>query len=56
MEGGIQMKKVPLGIEHNDLKEKVIQDLVNEFKIALNNVVFGDPAGREYLEHLEDKK
>jgi hypothetical protein len=44
------------GISHNDMKEKVIENLVSEFRIALNNVIFGDPAGREYVEHLENSK
>jgi hypothetical protein len=44
------------GISHNDMKEKVIENLVSEFKIALNNVIFGDPAGREYVENLENSK
>ena len=44
------------GISHNDMKEKVIEALVSEFRIALNNVIFGDPAGREYVEHLENSK
>lgn len=40
------------GISHNDMKQKVIENLVSEFRMALNNVVFGDPAGRDYVEHL----
>lgn len=44
------------GINHNDLKESHIEALVSEFRIALNNVVFGDPAGRVYVEHLKNKK
>lgn len=39
------------GISHNDLKEKVIEQLVNEFRISLNNVVFGDPTGIFYVEN-----
>ena len=35
------------GISHNDMKEAVIEQLVSEFRISLNNVIFGDPAGRE---------
>lgn len=39
------------GISHNDFKEKVIEQLVNEFRISLNNVVFGDLTGRFYVEN-----
>ena len=38
------------GIDHNDMKQCVIDALVSGFRTALNNVVFGDPAGREYVE------
>jgi len=38
------------GISPNDYKEHLIEALVGEFKIALNNVIFGDPAGRPYVE------
>ena len=41
---------------YNDIKEMVIDQLVGEFRIALNSVVFGDPAGREYVEHLNQNK
>lgn len=44
------------GIEHNEIKENLIESLVNEFRISLNNVVFGDPAGRHYVDHLEKEK
>jgi len=27
--------------------------LVSEFRIALNNVIFGDPAGRFYVENKD---
>lgn len=43
------------GISQNDFKEKVIDQLVNEFRISLNNVIFGDPAGRNYVESLNQK-
>lgn len=33
------------GIDHDSVKETVIEGLVSEFRCALNNVVFGDPAG-----------
>jgi hypothetical protein len=41
------------GISHNDLKQKLIDSLVDEFRISLNAVVFDDPAGRTYVEYLE---
>ena len=44
------------GIPHNEVKEKVIDSLVEEFRICLNAVVFGDPAGRGYVEHIENSK
>jgi hypothetical protein len=44
------------GISHNDLKQKVIDSLVDEFRRSLNAVVFSDPADREYVEYLEKQK
>ena len=41
---------------HNEIKQMVIDDLVSEFRIALNGVVFGDPAGKEYVEYLNQNK
>ena len=41
------------GIDYNHTKEMVIEQLVNEFKISLNKVVFGDAAGRQYVESLK---
>ena len=41
------------GISQNDLKEKVIEKLTHEFRTALNQVIFGDPAGRIYVENIE---
>jgi len=35
---------------HNEFKQMVIDQLANEFKIVLNQVVFGDPAGKDYIE------
>lgn len=40
------------GIEHNQTKETLIEILVDEFRIALNSVVFNEPAGRAYVEHI----
>ena len=45
-----------IGIEHDSLKEEVINALVGEFKIALNAAVFGDPAGYEYIQELKKNK
>ena len=33
-------------------KDHVLEALSNEFRTSLNGVVFGDPAGKEYVEHL----
>ena len=41
---------------YNDIKEIAIDSLVEEFRISLNTVVFGDPAGRAYVEHLNQNK
>jgi hypothetical protein len=38
---------------HNEFKQILIDALVSEFKIALNSVIFGDPAGKEYIEYLQ---
>jgi hypothetical protein len=43
---------------HNEIKQMVIDQLTDQFRIALNSVVFGDPAGKDYIELLnqsEDK-
>lgn len=37
---------------YNDIKQMCVDALVEEFRMALNSVVFGDPAGREYVESL----
>ena len=41
---------------YNEIKQISIDSLVEEFRISLNNVVFGDPAGKEYVEYLKTKK
>ena len=41
---------------YNEIKQIVIDQLTNEFRIALNLVVFGDPAGKDYIEQLENLK
>ena len=43
------------GIDHNSIKQVVIDSLVCEFRHALNNVVFGDPAGKEYSPNLPER-
>ena len=40
---------------YNEIKQIAIDSLVEEFRISLNNVVFGDPAGKEYVEYLKTK-
>ena len=40
---------------YNEIKQISIDSLVEEFRISLNNVVFGDPAGKEYVEYLKTK-
>jgi hypothetical protein len=44
------------GIDHNSVKQILIDNLVNEFRISLNNVVFGDPAGKDYVESIKNNK
>lgn len=34
------------GIGHDSMKQHVIDTLVFEFRISLNTIVFGDPAGK----------
>ncbi len=41
---------------YNEIKQICIDNLVNQFRIALNAVVFGDPAGKEYVEYMESLK
>ena len=38
---------------YNEIKQIAVDSLVEEFRISLNNVVFGDSAGKEYIEHLK---
>ena len=44
------------GISHDSIKEKVIDGLVMEFRLALNNVVFGDSAGKEYVNLIKQRE
>jgi hypothetical protein len=49
----------PSGISsysYNEYKEMVIDDLAHEFRLSLNQIVFGDPAGKEYVEYMNQKK
>ena len=41
---------------YNEIKQIHIDQLTHEFKSALNSVVFGDAAGKDYVESLEHKK
>jgi hypothetical protein len=36
---------------HNEFKQIVVDQLVNEFKCSLNSIIFGDPAGKRMLKH-----
>jgi hypothetical protein len=44
------------GIDHDRIKQIVIDDLVMEFRHSLNNVVFGDPAGKDYINGIKKEK
>lgn len=37
-----------------DIREIVIDSLVQEFRFALNQIVYGDPAGKDYVEHIKE--
>jgi len=41
---------------YNEIKQIAIDSLVEQFRISLNSVVFGDPAGKEYVEHLNQNE
>lgn len=43
-------------ISHNSTKQIVIDTIILEFKLALNAIVFGDPAGKDYVEAIEEEK
>lgn len=45
-----------LGIDHDSIKQMFVDSLIMEFKHALNNVVFGDPAGKEYVNSIKNKE
>ncbi|MCK9574726.1 MAG: hypothetical protein WC979_03280 [Candidatus Pacearchaeota archaeon] len=44
------------GIDHDSYKQKLIDTLVGEFRIALNAAVFGDPAGKDYANYMKEQK
>lgn len=37
---------------YNEIKQMRIDSLVDRFRIELNQVIFGDPAGKDYAEEL----
>lgn len=41
---------------HNEIKQIVIDQLTDEFRKALNQVIFGDPAGKVYIEEIEKER
>jgi len=41
---------------HNEFKQIVVDQLINEFRCALNSIVFGDAAGKEYFESLKPQQ
>ena len=41
---------------YNEIKQIAVDSLVEEFRTSLNSVVFGDPAGKEYVESLNQNK
>lgn len=43
-------------IDHDDIKQRVIDQLVMEFRHSLNNVIFGDPAGKDYVNAIKKEK
>lgn len=43
------------GKNQNDIKDLIIENLITEFRCSLNNVMYGDPAGRVYIEALEEE-
>lgn len=41
---------------YNEIKQIVIDQLTHEFSIALNSVVFGDAAGKDYVESIKNNQ
>jgi len=39
---------------HNEFKQIVVDQLTHEFKCALNSIVFGDAAGKDYVESVKN--
>ncbi len=44
-----------LGKNQNDIKDLIIENLITEFRCSLNNVMYGDPSGRVYIEAIEEE-
>ena len=44
------------GIHHDSIKQTVLDGLVNEFRLSLNNIIFGDPAGKDYVDYMKNEK
>lgn len=47
----------PIGIDHDVVKQIVIDNLVDEFRFSLNNIVYGNPAlDRKYkIQNIKKK-
>ena len=45
-----------LGIDHDSVKQILIDGIVMEFRHALNTVMFGDPAGKEFVYAIRKEK
>lgn len=41
---------------YNEIKQIVIDQLTHEFRISLNSVVFGDAAGKDYVESIKNNQ
>ena len=42
-------------ISSDDIKQTIIDQLVMEFRHSLNSVVFGDPAGKDYVNAIKNE-
>lgn len=42
-------------MDQDKIKQSLIDNLVSEFRISLNNVIFGDPSGKEYVEYMKNE-
>lgn len=45
-----------LGIDQDSIKQIFIDNLVMEFRHSLNSIVFGDPAGKEFVHSIRKEK